>query len=167
MGGGTAHQSAGSPHEGQYFGYRIETLWRRWIHQLLPSSLRTWKVGYQDPSGHDDFHIASREMGNTKAHRRWRDGEFVRAAIFNFKIRNRNKMGNGFSSFLNLNGTLKRSESSSSAVLIMESTWKWRVDEYERAEHDFQNGSRDIDKICCTRPSEYKFYVAKIISINS
>ena len=91
----------------------------------------------------------------------------MRAAIFNFKIRNRIEMGNGFSSFLNLNGTLKCSESASSAVLILESTWKAGVREYVRAEQDLQNGSRDIDKICCTRPSEYKFYVAKIISINS
>ena len=63
-------------------------------------------MGYQVPKGHDDFHLERREMGNAKAAENEEIGDklyFFR----NFKIGQRNEMGNGFSSFLNLNGTLK------------------------------------------------------------
>ena len=59
-------------------------------------------MGYQVPKGHDDFHLARREMGNAKA-----DENADINLHHYFKIGQRNEMGNGFSSFLNLNGTLK------------------------------------------------------------
>ena len=61
-------------------------------------------MGYQVSPGDDDFHLARREMGNAKAAENEEIGDKLHHY---FKIGQRNEMGNGFSSFLNLNGTLK------------------------------------------------------------
>ena len=66
-------------------------------------------MGYQVSTGDDDFHLARREMGNAKAAQNEEIGDKLHF-FWNFKIGQMglNEMGNGFSSFLNLNGTLKR-----------------------------------------------------------
>ncbi len=66
-------------------------------------------MGYQVSTGDDDFHLARREMGNAKAAENEEIGDKLHF-FWNFKIGQRNEMGNGFSSFLNLNGTLKHPE---------------------------------------------------------
>ena len=66
-------------------------------------------MGYQVSTGDDDFHLARREMGNAKAAENEEIGDKCALFFGNFKIGQMglNEMGNGFSSFLNLNGTLK------------------------------------------------------------